>query len=187
MRSWPRTFASSTDSSTVLKPTGSSHWIVSNTGAHDAARKAFFNEFDRLLHNVVAAIGTRIDHTRVVARHYEGSPFHHEFARRIGEVAVLPAARFVKDLRNYMLHQSLPAPYSQVNLSSQQVTYQLLISVPALLRSSAWSATSRAYLANHESTLPIRNRSMSTPQRSRPLRVDVHPVHAARRRRHRDP
>lgn len=27
------------------------------------------------LHNVVAAIGTLIDHTRVVARRYEGTPF----------------------------------------------------------------------------------------------------------------
>ncbi|WP_330441343.1 hypothetical protein OHB44_33070 (plasmid) [Micromonospora sp. NBC_00821] len=130
--------------------------LVSNTGSHDPAQEAFFDEFDRLLHNVVAAIGTLIDHTRVVARRYEGSPFHDEYARRVGEVAALPAARFVKDLRNYMLHQSLPAPYSQVNLSAQQVTYQLLISVPALLKSSAWSAASRAYLANHGSTLPIR-------------------------------
>ncbi|WP_371409364.1 hypothetical protein OG423_05805 [Micromonospora zamorensis] len=143
----------------IDRPEGDS-WLaldlVSNTGSHNAAQEAFFDEFDRLLHNAVAAIGTLIDHTRIVARHYEGSRFHDEYGRRIGNVAVLPAARFVKDLRNYMLHRSLPAPYSQVDLHPQQVSYQLLISVPALLEFSAWSAASREYLASHGSMLPIR-------------------------------
>ena len=99
--------------------------LVSNTGSHDAEQEAYFNEFDRLLHNVVAAIGTLIDHTRVVARRYEGTPFYDEYTRRVQQVGALPAARFVKDLRNYMLHRSLPAPYNQVTLTQQKVTYQL--------------------------------------------------------------
>jgi hypothetical protein len=130
--------------------------LVSNTGSYDAEQDAYFNEFDRLLHNVVAAIGTLIDHTRIVARHYEGTPFHGEYTRRVQQVGAIPAAKFVKDLRNYMLHQSLPAPYNQVSLTQQKVTYQLQISVPALLQSSSWSGTSRNYLAQHGDALPIR-------------------------------
>lgn len=130
--------------------------LVSNTGSHDAEQEAYFNEFDRLLHNVVAAIGTLIDHTRVVARRYEGTPFYDDYVRRVQQVGALPAARFVKDLRNYMLHQSLPAPYNQVSFTQQEVTYQLQISVSALLQSSSWSGASRSYLAQHGDALPIR-------------------------------
>lgn len=130
--------------------------LVSNTGSHDAEQDAYFNEFDRLLHNVVAAIGTLIDHTRVVARRYEGTPFYDDYARRVQQVGTLPAARFVKDLRNYMLHLSPPAPYNQVSLTQQKVTYQLNISVSALLQSSSWSGASRSYLARHGDILPIR-------------------------------
>jgi hypothetical protein len=130
--------------------------LVTNTGSHDAEQEAFFNEFDRLLHNVVAAIGTLIDHTRIVARNYEGTSFHSAYTKRVAKVGALPAARFVKDLRNYMLHQTLPAPYSQVQLTQSEVTYRLHISVPALLESSSWSGASKSYLAGHGEGLPIR-------------------------------
>jgi hypothetical protein len=130
--------------------------LITNTGAKDDVQDAFYNEFDRLLHNVVAAIGTLIDHTRIVAKRYEATPFYDEYSRRVAEVGKLPAAKFVKELRNYMLHQSLPAPYSQVNLSPQQVTYQLHVSVPSLLESSSWSPASRTYLARYGDELPIR-------------------------------
>jgi hypothetical protein len=130
--------------------------LITNTGTKDEVQDSFYNEFDRLLHNLVAASGTLIDHTRVVAKRYEATPFYDEYTRRAAEIGALPVARFIKDLRNYMLHQSLPAPYSQVKISPQQVTYQLYVSVPSLLESSRWSAASRTYLARCGDELPIR-------------------------------
>lgn len=157
--------------------------LVSNTGADDAAQEAFFDEFDRLLHNVVAASGTLIDHSRVVARRYEGTPFYDEYIRRVAEIGALPAAKFVKDLRNYMLHQSLPAPYSRVDLSPQkgdvQASDQRPGATPILIvvdRKPHVPGETWGSLADQGAVRRVHRSDRG------PLRVDVRPVGQARRR-----
>lgn len=132
---------------------------MSERGGYEICSECWWEDDGQDNHDsaVISGSETLIDHTRVVARRYEGTPFYDEYTRRVQQVGALPAARFVKDLRNYMLHQSPPAPYNQVNLTEQKVTYQLQISVPALLQSASWSGAGRNYLAQHgDDALPIR-------------------------------
>lgn len=71
----------------------------------------FSTQLTQRLHNYLSSLATLIDHTRRVMRGTEVDPAireaYEEQVRRDFEES--PSAGFLKDLRNYMLHYSLPA------------------------------------------------------------------------------
>ncbi|MBN8502469.1 MAG: hypothetical protein J0M19_15180, partial [Sphingomonadales bacterium] len=79
---------------------------ISNREAGTQAHR----EVNRRVHNFVAASKTLVDHTRTFMKeHYELTPiwamYKSEAHKRFSENEV---AKFVHDLRNYMLHRALP-------------------------------------------------------------------------------
>ncbi len=77
---------------------------------HPKRLAAFFDDFDRLLHNYLASAMTLRDHARILCKRYRdehrnfGDEYDTQIAANFGE----PRLRFIQDLRNYMLHYRLP-------------------------------------------------------------------------------
>jgi hypothetical protein len=67
-------------------------------------------EINRLVHNFVAGSMSLIDHTRQFVReHYAGSALEGAYNNQVKvDFASEPVAKFVQNLRNYMLHKGLP-------------------------------------------------------------------------------
>jgi hypothetical protein len=77
-------------------------------------------EFARRVHNFVAAALSLVDHTRnFIREHYSEAPVFARYQARIDtELAPDPVVRFVQDLRNFMLHKSLPNSEMYLNFTS---------------------------------------------------------------------
>ena len=82
-------------------------WNVDNREAQAQVHR----EVNRLVHNFVAAAHTLVEHTRVFMKeHYTNTAVYDLYLRKVHEdFTNLPLARFVQDLRNYILHRGLPA------------------------------------------------------------------------------
>jgi hypothetical protein len=85
---------------------------------------------------------------------YKNSEFINEYQERIDDSFTNdPISVFVKDLRNYTLHCSLPATFSQIQLSQdpqtkQQITTsRALLDKESLLHGYRWEPASKEYLA----------------------------------------
>ncbi len=70
----------------------------------------FINEVIRYLHNYLAGAATLLDRMRAfVDASQQGDGFGEEYQRRMDQqINNPPLSRFVKDLRDYMLHKELP-------------------------------------------------------------------------------
>lgn len=116
--------------------------------------RMMLQELQTDLHNYLAALKTLIDHTRVVVnRAYSEQEFIKEYQARIEtEFDKNPPARFLQDLRNYMLHYSLPAASSEVSVTKDQDTGEAVTQSRAtiikyeLLSWPEWSSPSKEYL-----------------------------------------
>lgn len=83
------------------------------SGDHAATHRAFWDELDQRLHNLLASAASLIDHTRPLVRFYEHEPdFQAEWETRNRAVAASPRASFIRTLRNYLVHKG-PAPLMQ--------------------------------------------------------------------------
>jgi hypothetical protein len=114
-------------------------------------------EINRFVHNFVASAMTLVDHTRnFVREHYDGTALKRDYDDRVkANLASVPAVRFVQDLRNYMLHRTLPQSQMFIEFDSRPessggqptletgVRYQ----TSALLEWDGWTAPARAYIA----------------------------------------
>lgn len=84
---------------------------VGSEGAHDL----LLSEAERLLHNVLMAVSTRIDQQRAFMDRNFGdtSELTAEYAARIRSTfAAYPSADVLRDLRNYLTHHRLPVAQS---------------------------------------------------------------------------
>jgi hypothetical protein len=61
----------------------------------------------RALHNYVASASALVEHTRRIMRERSG-PIVDEFERKKRDVIAHPEVPFIHNLRNYVLHHSLP-------------------------------------------------------------------------------
>lgn len=124
-------------------------------------------EVSRRIHNFVAAAKTLVDHTRVfIEGHYDQSDFLREYnaevKRRFSENQM---AKFVHDLRNYMLHKGLPnsAMFVEYSRNPEQpdqparLTTGVRLSAKDLREWNGWTAPARAYLCTVKGELEIEN------------------------------
>lgn len=77
-------------------------------------------EVTRRVHNFVAAALTLVEHTRIFMReNYSGTPVLDCYQAKIdADLKDQPLARFVQDLRNYILHNELPDSEMYMNFES---------------------------------------------------------------------
>lgn len=117
-------------------------------------------EINRLVHNFVASAMTLIEHTRQFMRqYYADTPVQEAYDDRVkADFASEPVAKFVQDLRNYMLHKGLPASQMFIEFRSaeneagrgDELKTGVRYESAALLDWDGWTAPARAYIAAGE-------------------------------------
>lgn len=113
-------------------------------------------EISRRVHNFVAASMTLIGHTREFVReNYTNTPVANTYSERVKvDFGDEPVAKFVQDLRNYMLHRGLPDSHMFLEArqdpdnpdSGQELTTGVRFPTDALLAWDGWTAPSRAFI-----------------------------------------
>ncbi len=106
------------------------------------------------VHNYLASARTLVEHTRIMVRaNYDGGPLLAEYQQRIeADLAHDPLGCLIHDLRNYMLHYSLPSTFAHLemrrepNSDAVTITSRTTIKRAPLLSWSGWSPEARAYL-----------------------------------------
>jgi hypothetical protein len=113
-------------------------------------------EVNRFVHNFVTAARTIVEHTRnLVREHYADTTFQKDYKDMVGlTFASEPVAKFVQDLRNYMVHKGLPDSQMYLEFKSADksaegestlktgVRYQ----AATLLEWDGWTLPARTYI-----------------------------------------
>lgn len=117
---------------------------ISNGAIEDSDYWGFL--FTRLT-NYAAASGALIDHVRKLLKGYEGTAFSREADERRAALGGEPAMSFIKDFRNYLLHNAMAPMSIRINMPNDaDLDLEALLNVPELRKWSKWSATSKQYL-----------------------------------------
>lgn len=129
---------------------------VHNPGAHDD----LLDEAERLLHNVLTAMSTRVDQQRrFMNKHFNDDPvLTTEYRKRIGSsFTPNPQAAFLKGLRNYITHCQLPVHQSKQTFGQQSFEITFILPGKPLLTWDGWNSTVRAWIAGQGEAVPIVN------------------------------
>ena len=105
-------------------------------------------EIARQIHNFVAASKTVVDQNRrVIEKRYTGDDFLPEYEAYITqELLGSGPIQFVHDLRNFILHRSIPPVTAVLDLN--ETSHRLILDVPQLQQWKGWCKVSKDYLAN---------------------------------------
>ena len=114
-------------------------------------------DLKRKLYNFLALNSTIIDHTRRLAKKYP--QVKSVISERIKEeFEESPLSNFVKDLRNYFSHYSLPLIMGNVKpKDGGLVVTQPIFFKEELLKWSGWNKYSKSFILNSESDLIVKN------------------------------
>jgi hypothetical protein len=114
-------------------------------------------EAERLLHNVLTAMSTRVDQQRRFMDAYFGDDpvLMQEYRDRIASDFTSAEATFLKRLRNYIAHMQLPVAQSQEAYTAQSIRISFILSTAPLLEWDGWNAVTRAWVASHGEHVPI--------------------------------
>jgi hypothetical protein len=118
------------------------------------AAKEYHNEISRLLHNFVASAATLTDHTRIfINRFYSTTKISKLYISRVRDEFINDGlSKFIKDLRNFILHRGLP--YTGLILRPDLET-TVYLDRNSMLDWDKWTAISRRYLASQPEKIRI--------------------------------
>jgi hypothetical protein len=121
------------------------------------AHADLLGEAERLLHNVLTAMSTRVDQQRRFMDSYFGDDpvLMKEYRDRIASNFNSAEATFLKRLRNHIAHMQLPVARSQEAYSAQSVRISFILSAAPLLEWDGWNASTRAWIVGHGEHVPI--------------------------------
>jgi hypothetical protein len=113
---------------------------------------------DQRLHNYVASAASLIDHSRNLFKHYEGQHVAAEYESRKDGLAAHPVNGFVRNLRNYALHRTLPWLGHNVSFSGagQDITAVTSLGTDELLAWDGWGAPAKAFLRSAGEDVDLR-------------------------------
>ena len=130
------------------------------------AGRQIHREVTRRVHNFVAASLTLVEHTRIFMReHYNNTPILDRYQAKVdAEFANQPLLKFVQDLRNFMLHNGLPASEMFLNFKSNpdlpngggELTTGIHIRAAQLLEWKGWSVPARTFIESSGEFVDIR-------------------------------
>jgi hypothetical protein len=128
-------------------------------GNRDAGTQVH-REINRMFHNFLASAATLTDHTRIfINTYYKGTPVETAYQSKIdSEYSSDELCRFIKDLRNFMLHCGLPDNNMSLTITGgQEATIESTISlnVERLKNWSSWSAASKKFLDKQGKNLKL--------------------------------
>jgi hypothetical protein len=121
--------------------------------AHDD----LLNEAERLLHNVLTAMSTRVDQQRrFIGKFFADDPdLTKDYLDRVAAFTASPEAVFMKGLRNYMTHMQLPAAQSQQEYTATSLRITFVLPSAPLLEWDGWNADTRAWIAGQGAGVAI--------------------------------
>jgi hypothetical protein len=115
------------------------------------------SEAERLLHNVLTSMMTRVDQQRVfMNKHFSDDlTLTTEYREKIShEFAGDPSATFLKDLRNHIAHHQLPVAQSRESWSKDSFSVSLILPCGPLLQWD-WSSGIKDWITEHEDAVEI--------------------------------
>lgn len=118
---------------------------VSNPQAHDH----LLSEAERLLHNILMALSTRIDQQRAfMRRHFsEDAILMGEYVARVkADFGGYAPGLFLRDLRNYLTHHRLPVAQSSQTFSDQGFSVTFTLVRQHLQEWPGWKEGARTWL-----------------------------------------
>jgi hypothetical protein len=127
---------------------------VRNPDAHDD----LLSEAERLLHNVLTAMSTRVDQQRCFMEKYcqDDSVLMKEYGERIASTFVVSLeAAFLKGLRNYITHTQLPVAQSRQILGRETFSVTFILPGTPLLTWGGWNSTVRAWIVGQGEAVTI--------------------------------
>lgn len=127
---------------------------VRNPDAHDD----LLMEAERLLHNVLTAMSTRVDQQRrFMEKYFQDDPvLTKEYRERIASAFAANAeAAFLKGLRNYIAHIQLPVAQSRQIFGSTSFEITFTLPVKPLLVWDGWNNSTRTWLASQGEAVAI--------------------------------
>jgi hypothetical protein len=126
---------------------------------HRERHQAFLDECERLLHNALSAVHSRVDLLRTFVSRYvaESTPtLATEYRSRVdSDFVENPIHNFLTGLRNYMLHERLPATvgvFTILGNSSHSFAYQLATG-PLIAAADGFNVTARQWLEDCGDTI----------------------------------
>lgn len=121
---------------------------IAGTSRRQPKLDSFLDDLDVALHNFIASAATLGDHTRRVANRRVGDDAWKTYQGEVDRIfADAPRSRFVKDLRNYMLHRTLPLAAGSFNyVKDGPLTHAIILHVPSMLDWDGWKPLARNYL-----------------------------------------
>ena len=125
----------------------------------EAYRDEFWQALDQRLHNLVASLSSLVDQTRpLIAFYVEEPAFQQEFQRRNGAVAGHVRSKFVKRLRNYLLHAGVAPLVQSMRLGGDPSGphLEIKLSSQGLLLWSGFTGEVRQFIEDHGDGLPLR-------------------------------
>ena len=118
---------------------------VSNPQAHDD----LLSEVERLLHNILMALSTRIDQQRAfMRRHFrEDAALMSEYVAKVkADFGGYSPGIFLRDLRNYLTHHRLPVAQSHQTFSNQGFSVTFTLVRQHLQEWPGWKGDARTWL-----------------------------------------
>jgi hypothetical protein len=124
-------------------------------------REQYHAALTQRLHNYLASTSSLIDHVHGVMNDRTGK-LRSEFERRKSALTrTHPEILFVRDLRNFMLHRTLPfvghsLRFVDINTPQQRFISEVELSVHELQEWSGWKAAARQFLSRQGDALALR-------------------------------
>ena len=116
-------------------------------------------EINRLFHNFLASAKTLIEHTRIfINKHYKNTTIQQAYMQKIkNEYAKDELAKFIQDLRNYMLHQGLPHSQMSISFKNGDDDFESTISIERdkMKLWSRWSSASKSFLNKQDENIKL--------------------------------
>lgn len=108
------------------------------------------SEVVRHFHNFLASVRTLVDHTRVVMRSQSISEAHRaEYQKAVSkQFASDPLARFMQDLRNYMLHKTIPVTSFELawQKDTDRTDSSVYVNLDKMADWQGWSLAGRIFI-----------------------------------------
>lgn len=127
---------------------------ISNPQAHDD----LLSEVERLLHNVLMALSTRIDQQRsFMSRHFaEDAELSAEYSAAIrSHFDAYRPSSFLRDLRNYLTHYQLPVAQSRQEFTSNSFSVTFILVGESLLEWDRWTSGAKSWLESQGDEIDI--------------------------------
>ena len=127
---------------------------VRNPDAHDD----LLSGAERLLHNVLTTMSTRVDQQRRFMEKYlqDDPALRKEYDERIASAFIVsPEAAFLKGLRNYITHRQLPVAQTRQTFGPGSFSVTFILPSEPLLAWDGWKRSVRAWIVGQGEAVAV--------------------------------